>query len=129
MTAKILFPIIVIACETGAGGDTATAPSINTEACSAVLRIYTFRPLTAPTYEPFVSFNTNLLEEIRYEAFALNSFQSIANDDVVEFFESNGPSGTRDLSYSGGGPISLRACTIEIRMGTPPPPEVAECPR
>jgi len=116
-------PIIDIACETGDGGDTATSPSIKSEAVRAVLIICTFRRLIVPTFEPFASIIINPLEEIRYEAFALNSFQSIANDDLVGFFESDGPSGNRDLSYSEGGPISLRASTIEIRMGTPPPPK------
>jgi len=122
-------PIIDIACDTGAGGDMALAPSINTEAGSAVVRIFTFRPLTVPNFEPFVYVNTDpLIDNIRYEAFSLNSFQSIVSDGLVEFSEFGGPTGTRDILYSEGGPISWRACTIAIRMGTPPPPEVAEVP-
>jgi len=121
-------PIINIDCEQGAGGNTAVAPSINTEAGSAVVRIFTFSPLTVPNFEPFVSVNTNPMEELRYEAFSLNSFQVIANDGLIDFFDIDGPSGSRDLIYTEGGPISWRACSIAIRMGTPPPPEVAEVP-
>lgn len=121
-------PIIGIDCEQGAGGNTAVAPSINTEAGSAVVRIFTFRPLTVPNFEPFVYVNTDpLIDSIRYEAFSFNSFQVIVNDGLVDFFEFDGPTGSEDLIYDSG-PIAWRACTIAIRMGTPPPPVVAEVP-
>ncbi len=67
-------------------------------------------------------------EGIRYEAFALNSFQSILSNGLVEFFEFSRPTGTRDSFYSGSGPISWSACTFAIRMGSPLLPEVVEVP-
>ncbi len=68
-------PIIDVACDTGTGTSTATAPSINTEAGSFVVRIYTFNPLTIPDLMP--STYTNLddpMLPIQYDSIALNTF-------------------------------------------------------
>ena len=114
-------PIIDVACNTGSGDSTATAPSINTEAGSNVVRIYTFNPLTVPNIEP--STFTNIIPElgpIQYDSRSLNTFQIVGSNGQSEFFADAGPTGTEDLMFTEA-PISWRACTIGLRMGTPPP--------
>ncbi len=115
-------PIIDVACATGTGTGTATAPSINTEAGSYVVRIYTFNPLTIPggiSPNTFTNTDTNM-GPIQYDSLALNTFQFVGSDGTTEFFANAGPTGTDELLFTEA-PISWRACTIGLRMGTPPP--------
>lgn len=124
-------PIIDIACNTGSASDFATAPSINTEAGSNVVRIFSFNPLTIPNIEP--STFTNIIQEfgqVQFDAVSLNSFQIIGSHGESDFFADAGPTGTSDLTFAVDGtiPINWRACTIGLRMGTPPPPPTAQVP-
>lgn len=115
-------PIIGVACATGTGETIATAPSIQTEAGSFVVRIYTFNPLTIPNLSPstFASLGPGNDGNIQYDSISLNTFQFIGSDGLADFFADAGPTGTRDLTFTEA-PISWRACTIALRMGTPPP--------
>lgn len=121
-------PIIDVACNTGTGDEIATAPSINTEAGSNVVRIYTFNPLTVPNIEPSTFTNIiPMLGPVQYDSIALNTFQIIGSNGQSEFFADAGPTGTAQLTFTEG-PISWRACTIGLRMGTPPPVAPAQVP-
>ena len=59
---------------------------------------------------------------IQVEGLSLNTSQFIGSDGFGEFFEEAGPTGTFQLTFSPDGPvpISWRACTVALRMGTPP---------
>ncbi len=118
-------PIIDLACSTGAGTDQATAPSIQTEAGSMVVRIFTFQSLTIPNIMPstFANLDTSMGQLIQYDSISLNTFQIIASDGVAEFFANAGPTGTDELTFAPNDittPTNWRACTIALRMGPPP---------
>ena len=113
-------PIIGIACDTGQGSAIATAPSIETEAGSYVVRSFNFNPDDIPfgsNPQTFTSFDPN---NTFGEGFAFNTFQIIVSRLDAEFFEDAGPTGTFDLTFADGIPIQWRACTIALRMGPPP---------
>lgn len=116
-------PIIDVACATGTADNVATAPSIQTEAGSFVVRIYTFTPLTNPGLSPstFASLGPGNDGNIQFDSISLNTFQIIGSGGLADFFADAGPSGTRNLTFTPA-PISWRACTIGLRMGTSPPP-------
>lgn len=115
-------PIIGSLCATGTGDDTAIAPSINTEAGSFVVRIYTFNPQTVPNIMPstFTNLDNSMGDPIQYDSIALNTFQIVGSDGTAEFFANAGPTGPDSLLFTEA-PISWRACTIALRMGDPPP--------
>lgn len=126
-------PLIGVSCSTGAGTEQAIAPSIQTEAGSFVVRIYTAQPLTIPNLMPstFASLGPDNGDLIQYDSISLNTFQIIISDGIAEFSPNAGPTGTFDFSFlppSGSVPINWRACTIALRMVTPPPPVLAQVP-
>ncbi len=111
-------PIIGVDCDTGQGVE-ATAPSINTEAGSQVLSVFTLGLLTtgtSPIADPTLA---NRAEpEGDWFANANSGVQNVLSIGISELEEIAGPTGTVSVSL-GDVPFEWRACTIALRMASP----------
>lgn len=101
-------PVIDFACDTGSG-DTATAPSVDTESGSAVIRLYAFHGFT----QTLTNQENQILEGFFYSFPSFNGEFLFIEGESFAFAE-GGPTGTDDLTFSIPG--DWRACTIALRM-------------
>lgn len=110
-------PIINISCNEGFSF-TATSPSIMTEAGSQVIRIYSYT-LTTIIPPPLTDTTTNAASGFFLAEASFDGMLSLSILGETELFPSAGATGTADLFLPDLAP--WRACTLALRMATPPP--------
>lgn len=108
-------PVIGIECS-GGNGLVATAPSIMTEAGSQVVRIFTSFAFTENTTNNIML--GSQMADFQSEATVDGS--QVSSIGTSELFNSAGPTGTADQSYTGSA-RDWRACTLALRMLPAPP--------
>ena len=109
-------PVVGISCNEGMS-NTATAPSIMTEAGSQVVRIFnSFAFNTEDEVDDIMvsSQSASFTSEAQVDS---SQISSIGSSMLVN---SDGPTGTADQAYVGAA-RDWRACTIALRMVPPPP--------
>jgi exosortase sorting signal-containing protein len=111
-------PVIDLACGTGSG-NTATAPSVNTEPNSAVIRVYAFHGFT-PT---LINQENQSLEGMFFSFPSLNGEFLVIDGQSFAFHE-GGATGTGDFIFRDPG--DWRACTIALRMAPSNIPTLSE---
>lgn len=111
-------PIIDVACQSGTGND-AIAPSIETEAGSQVVRIFTYFNLDGT---PTSDSNSNTDTEGQFSAFATTTFQNVSLRGTTDFSPVAEATGEAN-NFSGTEP-QWRACTIALRMAPDAPSAV-----
>ncbi|MEM7009078.1 MAG: hypothetical protein AAF462_08100 [Thermodesulfobacteriota bacterium] len=119
-------PVIAIDCNFGQG-NTATAPSIMTEAGSQVVRIF-----TSFAFTEVIANGINVMSQVAdFNSEATVDGGQVSSIASSMFFNSDGNTGTAVQMYVGS-PRDWRACTLALRMvptpPTQPPPTVIPTP-
>ena len=110
-------PIIGVACTTSFG-DSPFAPSIETEAGSQVVRIFTYGNFTDIGMAGIPENEVNADPLGNYSASALGQFGFINSVGRSQLFTETGPTGSDELSLTTS--ARFRACTIALRMAPVP---------
>jgi IPTL-CTERM motif len=111
-------PIIAVACNSG-NSEMAVAPSVNIEAGSQVVRIFTSSTeIEFPQGAGHLSSNDEVSGSS--SSFAISSQNLLTIDATTQLFLVDGPTG--EASVDAGSDAEWRACTIAIRMAPGPTP-------